>query len=194
MLSLILRSRRYQRWHGDPRIRVRTSFFAAAAVVTRTLARHFLCSPFLLELSAGLEAENLLRARQICSGSLYGCGLLEANTRDFIRHEQSLVQMQLERLRRAEPRRYVREIRSANAALALALAPAFQRVAGRIFAGACLDAVDSVGGRLDFAEQHCRERLGEALAKRATCDLEDPEQVPATHAAGSHWYGHAHGE
>jgi hypothetical protein len=42
-LSLLRRAERYQRWHDDAVISALTSFFAAAAVVNRVLARHARC-------------------------------------------------------------------------------------------------------------------------------------------------------
>ncbi|MBV8198537.1 MAG: hypothetical protein JO263_10405, partial [Candidatus Eremiobacteraeota bacterium] len=59
---LLRRAERYQRWHDDPAIAARTSFFAAAAVVNRVLARHALLSRFLFELGAVLEDLNSSRA------------------------------------------------------------------------------------------------------------------------------------
>ena len=170
MLALLLRSWRYQRWHADPRICLRTHFFAAAAVVTRVLARGPVLSGFLFDLSATLEAENALRARRICSGALYATGAIEINTLDFVRHEQSIVQMHLDRLHRDAPNRYAREIRRANEALELLRWRGLRGLTEGCFVRAAEDARDRVGGRLDFAEQRCRELLGVQIAHHAVCD------------------------
>ena len=167
MLALLLRSWRYQCWHADPRICLRTHFFAAAAVVTRVLARGPILSGFLFQLSATLEAENALRARSICVGALYATGAVESNTLDFVQHEQSIVQVHLDRLRRDAPHRYVREIRRANEALELLRWRGLSGLADRCLVRAAEDARGSVGGRLDFAEQQCREVLGVQIARHA---------------------------
>ena len=175
MRALLLRSRRYQSWHADPRIALRTHFFAAAAVVTRVLAGQLLLSRFLRELSGTLEVENALRARRIRAGTLYAAGPVDGNTLDFVCHEQAIVQAHLDRLRRCAPRRYSREISAANRALSLARSRTFQAVADRCFAGAAYEAARRLGGALDFADRHCREVLGTQIARWA---------VPRSQASG----------
>ena len=85
VLSIYRRSQRYMRLHAEPSISRRTSFFAAAAVVTRVLAWHRL-SGFLLQLSAVLEQANARRAQLTRVGMLYTEGTLESNTRRSYSH------------------------------------------------------------------------------------------------------------
>jgi hypothetical protein len=120
--TFLQRSLRYERLHADPRIACKTDFFAAATLVTRSLA-HAIPTRFLGRLSALLERENWRRAQEILCGRLYETGRIELNTADFIRYEQALVQAQLDGLRRTDPRRYLREIHRANTQLALAQGP-----------------------------------------------------------------------
>ncbi len=168
LLSLMRRAQRYQRWHDDPAIASRTSFFAAAAVVNRALARHALLSSFLLDLGARLEAINSGRALEILAGQLYRGGSLEANTLDFIQFEQSIVQAHLDALRRSSPRSYGREVRAANRILAVLRYGVVRGVAERKFLQAVDAALCHVGGPLDFAQQRCRVILGAQIARHAT--------------------------
>jgi hypothetical protein len=167
MLALLRRSWRYQCWDADPRIYLRTHFFAAAAVVTRVLARRATLSRFLFDLSTTLEAENARRAREICAGALYSSRAIESNTLDFVRHEQAIVQAHLDQLRRDAPRCYAREIHAANEGLELVRWRGLRRFADHCFVSAVAEARCSVGGRLDFAEQRCRELLGIQIALHA---------------------------
>jgi hypothetical protein len=166
--GLWLRAERYQRWHEDPAIAARTSFFAAAAVVNRVMARHVLLSRFLLDLGSRLEAVNTGRALEIRAGRLYGEGSVEGNTLEFVQYEQSIVQAHLARLRQCAPRSYRREIRTVNAMLAALRWGVIRGSAERCFVSAAEEALQRLGGPLDFAEQHCRVILGMQIARRAT--------------------------
>jgi hypothetical protein len=130
------RARRYQRWHEHPGIGRRTSFFAAAAIVNRALARHALSSPFLLDLGAALERVNTLRALEILAGRRYQEGSVESNTLDFIRFEQAIVQAHLDGLRRSSERCYRREIRAINTLLGALRYGVIRALANRCFVSA----------------------------------------------------------
>jgi hypothetical protein len=175
MLSLILRARRYQRWHSEPEISTRTSFYAAAAIVTRVLARYAF-SRFLIELGATLERVNSTRAAEIRSGLLYPQGSVETNTSDFVRYEQGVVQAHLEQLRRSAPRRYSREMWLANRAFDLLHINSLTSFVNPCFVHAAHDAV-RLAGPLDFAEQSCREILGRQIALRAAFELHSRSPV-----------------
>ncbi|MBV9723634.1 MAG: hypothetical protein JO299_00530 [Gammaproteobacteria bacterium] len=162
------RARRYQRWHEHPRIARRTSFFAAAAIVNRALARHALSSQFLLELGATLERVNTLRALEILAGRRYQEGSVESNTLDFIRFEQAVVQAHLDGLRRSSERTYRREIRAINSLLGALRYGVIRALANRCFVCAADETLRCLGGPLDFAEQHCRVTLGVQIAYHAT--------------------------
>lgn len=167
MLSLWLRSHRYLSLHADPGIGCRTHFFAAAASVTRALARHRFSS-FLLELGATLETANVLRAQQISDGRLYAAGTITDNTRDFVVYEQGIVQRHLDALRRSRPHRYTREVRCANAAFRLLRFRALRAVADRCFVQAVDYTTLQRAGPIDIADRSCREVLGLSLAYFAT--------------------------
>ncbi|MGN6453145.1 MAG: hypothetical protein ACTHL7_08775 [Steroidobacteraceae bacterium] len=161
------RAQRYQRWHEDPAVTARTSFFAAAAIVNRVLARYMLLSPFLLDLGTTLETLNTRRALEIRAGRLYRAGSIESNTLDFVQYEQSIVQAHLDGLRQSAPRSYRREIQSVNAALSGLRCGGARLFANRCFLKAADEARRSLGGRLDFAEQQCRVILGTQIARQA---------------------------
>jgi hypothetical protein len=167
VLGLLLRAERYQRWHEDPAIAARTSFFAAAAVVNRAMACHALLSRFLLDLGARLEVINTHRAHEIRAGQLYGEGSVEVNTLDFVHYEQSIVQDHLDRLRHSAPRSYGREIRAVNAMFAALRWGVIRGFANRCFLCAVEEALQRLGGPLDFAEQRCRVVLGTQIARQA---------------------------
>jgi hypothetical protein len=164
----LTRARRYQRWHEHPAIGRRTSFFAAAAIVNRALARHALSSPFLLDLGATLERANTLRALEILAGRRYQGGSIESNTLDFIRFEQAIVQAHLDGLRRASERSYRREIRAINSVLGGLQYRVIRALVNRCFVCAADETLRCLGAPLDFAEQHCRVTLGVQIAYHAT--------------------------
>ena len=166
--SLLLRSERYRRLDADPLIRSRTSFFAAASVVTRVLA-YSGATPFMLTLSDALERANMARARQICTGLLYAGGSVERNTLDFVQYEQGLVQEALERLRRSDPTVHSEQIRIANRAIDRALrhrtACAFSAL--ETFTQAAQACLARLGRTFEFSAQCDREALGQEIARSA---------------------------
>jgi hypothetical protein len=168
VLCLIRRAQRYQRWHDDPAISARTNFFAAAAVVNRVLARHALLPHFLLELGAVLEEVNSRRALEIRAGNLYCQDSVWANTLDFVRYEQGIVQTHLDSLHQSSPLTYRREIRVINTVLAVLRCSVLGGFAGRCFVRAVDETLRCLGGPLDFATLHCRVMLGAQLARHAT--------------------------
>jgi hypothetical protein len=185
LLCLARRGERYRSWHADPAIATRTSFFAAAAIVNQVLARHALLSAFLLELGATLESVNAQRALEIRSGRLYRQGSVEGNTLDFVRYEQSIVQMHLDALRRRSAGGYRREIRAVNASLAALRCRVLRGFANRCFLSAADEALHRLGRPLDFAEQRCRILLGTQIAREATLDATRPLAGPAPAGPGS---------
>src|SRR5690349_10664076 len=96
------RLQRYRRIAADPLVASRTAFFTAAVIVTRALATRDQPA-FLAALGARLEVANLRRARDIRAGKLYRAGSVRANTVDFIRFEQALVQAELDALLARDP-------------------------------------------------------------------------------------------
>lgn len=189
VLALMRRARRYQRWHEEPAIRSRTSFFAAAAIVNRALMRQMLLSSFLIELGAALETVNSQRALEILAGRRYREGSVERNTLDFIQYEQSIVQAHLDGLRRYAPRCYRREIRVINAVLATQRYPLVRGLAGRIVRSAALEALHHLGRPLDFAEFGCRVVLGAQIARHALLlsapSRSEPMRILLSHAQGA---------
>ena len=111
--SFLERSLRYERLHVDPCIRARTTFFGAAAAVTRVFAMSA-PSAFLDSLSAALAVANEARAARIRAGLLYVDGTVESNTADFIRLEQRLIETELVHLLRMDRAKYRAEISAAN--------------------------------------------------------------------------------
>jgi hypothetical protein len=165
LLLLRRRAQLYRLLDADPAIRERTSFFAAAALVTRTLMRR--PSPFLLGLSEVLEAENAARAAQIRAGRLYASPDVQANTADFIHFEQTIVEAHLLRFRARSPARYRLEIEALNRALLLIATSRWRLLVETPFARAVAATVQALGGvSLDVSQQHCRELLGMNIARR----------------------------
>ena len=163
---LVGRGERYQQWHADPRIAARTSFFAAAAVVSRALAR-IPWTGFLLPLSGALELENARRARQICRGTLYSHPSVASNTVDFIRFEQGLVQIHLDRARQIAPQRFTAQLRAYNAAFSLLHATRLRCGVEESFVAGVADTVHEIGRSIDLADRACREILGMYIARYA---------------------------
>jgi hypothetical protein len=167
--SFWLRSQRYRRISLEPRIASRTAFYSAASTVTRAFA-FSIVSPFMASLSRSLEDCNVARAIRIRSGDLYASGTLEANTLDFVRFEQCLVECALERLRAVDPLAFAREIALADAALHRAAREGVLLVsaAHHCLRRALLELRQGLGRWPSFAQQHDRELLGVALALRST--------------------------
>jgi hypothetical protein len=170
------RSRRYGSLHADPAIARRTQFFAAASLVTGTLA---LIGPsrFLRDLSETLEVANLLRAQEIRSRRLYHDDSIddsiEKNTVDFIHYEQTLVQAALDALRSRHPQLYWREVNIANFLLNALNRAGARYLLRSAFAQAVRAAIAELGADIDFARQNHREMLGLQLARasaRPRCD------------------------
>lgn len=182
--ALLERSRTYARLHADPRIAGRTFFFAAAALVTRTLWI-YRPSVFLLTLSASLERENLCRAQASRTGVLYRHGSADDNTRQFIAAEQHLVQQALDALRAQQPRAYLREIRGANLALRWARCGTLRALLERPFVAALDAAFATFGCPFDMAARECREVLGMALARAALAAPYSAARTAAAMAGGS---------
>ena len=163
--ALLARAHRYAQLHADPLIAGRTHFFAAAALVSRTLWIYG-PSAFLLRLSGTLEHENLARAAAIRAGTLYRGGSAEGNTREFIEVEQHLVQQALDALRAHDAAAYSREIGAANRALRWARRRVMRALIERPFVEA-LEAALAKLGSFDMAVRECRELLGLELAHAA---------------------------
>jgi hypothetical protein len=160
-----IRERRYRRIAADPLISARTHFFSAAAVVTKALATREQ-PPFLARLGAKLEVANVRRAREIRAGKLYERGSPQANTADFVRFEQALVEAELERLRAQDPHAYQHVVTCANAQIARA-AHGLVRWMNREFARAVIATRRQLGRDVDFARRDDRELLGNAIAREA---------------------------
>ncbi|MGD9597239.1 MAG: RHS repeat-associated core domain-containing protein, partial [Steroidobacteraceae bacterium] len=158
-----VRSRLYEFTDADHRISSRTSFFAAAAVVTNALATRTQ-SQFMRTLSEKLENKNMIRANQIRAGQLYSSGSISDNTADFVHFEQSIVQSELDDLRIANPEEYARTISEANSALNGASFAAAGRVTDPNFARAVTATRKELGRDIDFSKQSDREALGNAVA------------------------------
>jgi hypothetical protein len=157
---------RYEALAADPRISARTSFFKAAAVVTRVLGVGP-PSDFMARLSGALEVANLRYAERIRAGLLYSSGAsIAANTAHFIRFEQALVQMALEQLRLDDAHRYAAEVEAAECALARAALwyARFRSAAHCKLHTALHRAGETLGHLPRFASQSDRERLGLAIA------------------------------
>ncbi|HTU67668.1 MAG TPA: hypothetical protein VMF52_17080 [Steroidobacteraceae bacterium] len=161
----LARSRRYQRISVDRAVGTRTHFFAAASLVAKALATHDQPS-FLSKLGAKLEVENVRRAREIRAGRLYRDGSPLANTADFVRHEQLLVELELERLRAADPPAFDAVIASANAQIERSTR-GLSRLMNRRFVRAVVAMRRELGRPFDFARRDDRERLGNAVAREA---------------------------
>jgi hypothetical protein len=159
------RERRYRRIAADPSISTRTHFFGAAAIVTKALATRDQ-PPFLANLGAKLEVANVRRAREIRAGKLYRNGTAQANTVDFIRFEQALVQAELERLQARDAHAYGKVIACANAQISRAT-KGIARWLNRRFARAVIATRAQLGRDVDFARREDRELLGNAIARES---------------------------
>lgn len=160
-----VRAHRYRRIAADPVIAARTHFFSAAAVVTKALATRD--QPvFLSRLGAKLEVTNLRRAREIRAGKLYRQGSALANTADFIRFEQALVERELEQLRAEDSRAFEAVIACANEQIDRATR-GVARWLNRRFARAVVATRRELGRQIDFGRRDDRERLGNAIARES---------------------------
>jgi len=164
-IAALARERRYRRIAADPAISARTSFFAAAAAVTRALATRDQ-PPFLVKLGAMLEVVNVRRAREIRAGKRYRTGTSRANTADFVHFEQALVEAELGRLRARDERAWLDVIDCANVQIRRATR-GFARWMNRDFARAAIETRRQLGRDIDFARRGDRELLGNAIAREA---------------------------
>jgi hypothetical protein len=162
------RARRYAALHRDISIAGRTSFFAAAEVVTAAFARST-PTAFMALLSARLEIFNLRQARKIQSGALYASGCIQSNTVHFVRLEQAIAQHVLEELKRRCGRAYDDEIDRAEQGLrSIALwHMRFRPRPHRELHAAVCATRDRLGRFPRFAVQQDRETLGTVLAERS---------------------------
>jgi hypothetical protein len=163
--AALARARRYRRIAADPVIAARTHFFSAAAIVTKALATRDQPA-FLAKLGAKLEVANVRRAREIRAGKLYRRGSVLANTADFIRFEQALVEAELERLRAGDSQAFDSVVQCANGQIDRATR-GIARWLNRRFAKAALDTRRELGRDIDFARRDDRERLGNAIARES---------------------------
>jgi hypothetical protein len=164
-LALKRRALTYEYLDADPAIGGRTRFFRAASVVTRVLgASGPTC--FMRGLSASLEIANLARARQIRGGGLYTNGAFVANTADFIRFEQALVQQALDALWVEDAPRYAAEVGYVDRGLArMRLWCSCLRSGAHLRLHIALQqARRALGRQPQFARQVDRETIGLALA------------------------------
>ena len=164
-IAALARERRYRRIAADPAVAARTTFFAAAAVVTRALATRDQ-PPFLVKLGAMLEVANVRRAREIRAGQRYKTGTPRANTADFVHFEQALVEAELARLRARDEGAWRDVIECANVQIRRATG-GLARWLNREFARAALDTRRQLGRDIDFARREDRELLGNAIAREA---------------------------
>src|SRR4051812_33567524 len=164
-IAALARERRYRRIAADPAIAARTSFFAAAAIVTKALATRDQ-PPFLVQLGAMLEVANVRRAREIRAGKRYRQGSPRANTADFVHFEQALVEVELERLRARDEAAWRAVVDCANVQMRRATR-GFARWMNREFARAALETRRQLGRDIDFARRADRELLGNAIAREA---------------------------
>jgi hypothetical protein len=169
------RSCLYAALHADYRISKRTTFFAAASIVTN-LFSHCTPSPFFSELSGSLEKANLRRAEQIRIGALYPSGSVERNTADFVHYEQTMVQIALDQLRITCPDRYRREVRVANGLLRPMWVCAAASLVQPLFARALLSVTRGLGRSVNVEEQRNRELLGMEIAK--LCGRQGGREIP----------------
>jgi hypothetical protein len=167
-LELTLRAQRYRGWHANPLICAATHFFAAASLVNSVLAR-WCPSAYLVELGGRLEGANVERGGAIAAGRLYRGGSITANTEDFVRFEQALVQEELEKLRSRSSARYTAEISLVNKALRTALSIG-RPLVDRRFIAALENTTGGLGGRFDFADESSRTLLGIRIAQLAHTD------------------------
>jgi hypothetical protein len=159
------RERRYRRIAADPVIGGRTSFFAAAAIVTRALATRDQ-PPFLAKLGATLEVANVRRAREIRAGKRYKTGTARANTADFVHFEHALVEAELERLRARDADAWRDIVGCANGQIRRATR-GLARWVNRDFARAVIETRRQLGRDVDFARREDRELLGNAIARES---------------------------
>lgn len=161
------RSQLYAALQADPRIHRRTSFYAAAAVISRAFS-HGMVTPFMATLSESLERFNLEQAERIRAGRLYSSGSIAANTAEFVRAEQTIVQQMLDGLRRRCWATYLSETAAANRAIAhVSRWYAFVRCRAYRELNAAIREAQSAAGRLPtFVRQSDRELIGNTLASR----------------------------
>lgn len=152
---------------GDRAVSAKTTFFSAAASVTRALASATLplsglavnssTRSFLENVGGQLEAGNNARARAIASGQIYGSTGVLANDRDFVRFEQGRVQGALNILSSSARSDIVGNI---NGLLnGPNLTPGFDRD----FRSALSETRRELGRDLDFGKMGDRVRLGDNL-------------------------------
>jgi hypothetical protein len=159
------RSRVYAAVNEDDRVSSKTSFFAAAAIVTNTLGGAPQ-SDFQHKLSADLEKANLDRANEIRAGTRYATGSIEEHNRDFVHFEQSHVQAALDGLQTSDPEGYKSNVDAANSALNGPIG-LLAKATDPSFAAAVAATRSSLGHAIDFARQKDREALGNTIAAAA---------------------------
>jgi hypothetical protein len=155
----------YAAVNADDRVSSKTSFFAAAAIVTNTLGGAPQ-SDFEHKLSADLEKANLDRANEIRAGTRYATGSIEEHNRDFVNFEQSHVQAALDGLQASNPQGYKSEVDAANAALNGPIS-SLAKATDPAFASAVAATRASLGHAINFASQKDREALGNTIAAAA---------------------------
>jgi RHS repeat-associated protein len=158
-----VRSLGYEYLNKDPRIASKTNFFAAASIVTNTLAS-VTQSPFMQKLSQDLENRNIERAGGIISGRIAANGSIAANTAEFVHFEQTNVQSALDSLQAKNPNEYGVTIKEANSALNGVRS---NLIVDSNFAAALDVTKKALGRPIDFANQKDREALGNAVAAQA---------------------------
>jgi hypothetical protein len=174
------RALRYRWLHAHPVIRRSTSFFAAAAVVTRALASRRR-SGFLAQIGAHLECANVRRAAEILAGLRYGGGSALENTADFVHYEQQLVQAALDALRATDHEGYASVVCAANAEIASACG-FIARLRHPQFARAARWVRQRLSRPIDFARREDRELLGNAIAREASAVQQRLEELRGVRA------------
>jgi hypothetical protein len=172
------RARRYTEVHANVSVSSRTSFFAAAAVVTAAFARSA-PTVFMALLSARLEIFNLHQACKIQRGTLYASGCPRSNTVHFVRLEQTIAQHMLEALRRQSKFAYEDEVARADQGLrriALWHMRFRSRPHRELHAAVCVTR-ENLGRLPCFASQQDREILGNALSERLEARSASPSRT-----------------
>ena len=160
------RAERYDRINRNRAISSRTSFFAAAAAVSRALANVAIpgagfrvdsrTRSFLDVVGRRLEAANIARARAIASGQIAVSASRVENDRAFVRYEQGLVQNSLNRLSS--------DARSAAVANINNVLNGTNPIPGdRDFRQALSETRQELGRDIDFGKYEDRVRLGDNL-------------------------------